>query len=113
MAFLTIDATPVLVQADDAGYAPVKVGSIRRAFDGTLRSSLRDQHYETRGWRTLPLTPAESAAFFAYDDGGLHVISGDAFGGASFNALVTIDDVKMIQDGTAFRVIHAFTLRVT
>lgn len=110
--FLTIDAVPWDVQTSGASTTVVQVGSVSRAFDGTLRSSRRARFVESSGFRTAPLIPADAATFEAYDDGALHSVAGDALG--SVSALISIEGSDFIDEGgTAFRIVHRFKILPT
>jgi hypothetical protein len=114
MAFLTIDGDPWEVYTQGARLQYAKIGSTERAQDGTLRSVRKDQFLEALGWETSFLTEADAATFLAYDDGDVHDISGDAFGGAVLAALVEVVDTLYVDKaGIGFTLIHTFNLRTT
>lgn len=114
MSFLTIDAANVDVQSEGASIRYEKVGTVDRAFDGTLRSSRRDKFASLEGFRTIPLAPSAAATFEGYDDGVTHTISGDVVGGASLSGLVLIEETNLLPDGgTSFLAVHRFTIRLT
>lgn len=107
--FLTIDSVPWDVQSQGAGESYVRIGSERRAFDGTMRSSLRTVKLETSGFQTAPLDSTDSATFRALDDGTFHSIAGDFFSGS---ALVVIEGSSLVRDGdTGFLRVFRFTLK--
>lgn len=114
--FMMIDGTNWYVQSQNGAVVRVRnVGVIaEEAFDGTLLTVLNDTFIDPDGWETVPLTPAQAAAFFVYHDGNLHNVSGDAFGGATLTALVVISSYRQIRYAdSSFRVIFTFSIRPT
>lgn len=109
---LTIDAVSWEVQSSGAAIDRVPIGSVSRAFDGSLRSSRRALFKESSGFRTAPLDATEAAAFEAYDDGALHTVAGEFFG--SVSALIAIEGSDLIDySGTDFRTVHRFKISTT
>lgn len=114
MSFLTIDSAAWDVTTGTARTQLAKAGTAERAFDFTLRSVRQAEKIEAIGWQTSFLNDSDAATFLAYDDGALHSISGDAFGGATLQALVEITDIEYVDaGGIGFTWVYTFNLRTT
>lgn len=100
MPFLTVAGVTVVVQDSSASEGPpTLIGGSARAFDGTLRSSVRASK---RNWQftTNPMTDANVATLRAAIETGTQIVtcSGDALLGASVSCEVQITDIQYIRD---------------
>jgi len=100
MPFLTVAAITVIVQDSSASEQEAeRIGGSARAFDGTLRSSVRNRK---RRWQftTVPMTDAAIATLRSAIETGTQIVtcSGDALLGASVSCEVLITDVSYIRD---------------
>lgn len=103
MAFLVVGGVTVEVVSDGAAERePFTVGESVRAFDGSLRSTVRA---EKREWQfeTYDLSPVQFATLRAAigPSGSLVTCSGDALG-AALLCEVTITAAPYIRDGVGF-----------
>ena len=104
MAFLTITGTPVEVLTDDAALPQAHiVGASQRAFDGTLRVTVRA---EKRNWEfgVLPLTEAQYVAFRTLALTGAPVTcSGDFVNGVAVSCFASLTGETYLADGLGHR----------
>lgn len=111
MPFLVIAGITVPVAPNGAQIlAPERVGSSARAFDGSLRTTVRD---EKKAWRfRTPARPPSTWAALkdAIDSGTFVTCSGDALG-ASFTCEVMLGDSDLVQVAGGFREALTLTLR--
>lgn len=111
MPFLVIDGLTVPVSPSGATVLPPeRIGSSARAFDGSLRTTVR---FEKRGWRfrTPPRPVADWADLEAAIAFGAYVpCSGDALG-ATVTCEVTLADAELIPVPGGFRKALTLTLR--
>jgi hypothetical protein len=99
MPFLVVAGITVIVQDRSAAEnKPRPIGASDYAFDGTLRSSVRNRK---RSWSftTNPMTDAQVATLRTAIETGTGIVacSGDALGG-TVNCEVIIDGVDYIRD---------------
>lgn len=101
MAFMTLDGNTIDIQiAGAAEQDPERGGELSRAFAGNLRSSTGS--WRKRRWRYLHGIISQAAfdsLVSTYDDGDVHVLSGDCVGGASVNCIVQINGGDFRDDG--------------
>lgn len=100
MPFLTVAGITVVVQDDSASEPEAeRIGASARAFDGTLRSSVRARK---RRWQftTNPMTDAAVATLRAAVETGTGIVncSGDALLGGTVSCEVLIADIAYIRD---------------
>jgi len=99
--FLTFNGTPVPILRDGASQRPsVKIGDSARAYDGTLRSTVRGKK---RGWavKTGPLLPAEEDTFREMVDTDDEItVNGDAVNNTPIQCRVDMGETEYISDGT-------------
>lgn len=111
MPFLVIAGITVPVAPDGAAVLPLeRVGSSARAFDGSLRSSVR---LEKRGWRfRTPLRSVETwtALEAAVAEGAEVLCSGDAIGDGA-TCEVTVGDAELVPVAGGFRKALTLVLR--
>lgn len=111
MAFLVIAGITVPVAIGGASVlAPERIGSSQRAFDGSLRTSVR---LEKRGWRfrTPPRWVDDwSVLEAAVADGVAVACSGDAIG-AAVSCEVTLADADLVAVPGGFRKALTLNLR--
>lgn len=111
MPFLTIAGIDVPVSTSGASkLAPERIGSSARAFDGSLRSSVR---LEKRGWQfRTPLRPSGfwTALESAVANGTFVSCAGDAIG-ATVLCEVTIGESELVAVRGGFRRALTLTLR--
>lgn len=109
MPFLTVAGIEVLV-TEWRELATERVGSQRRAFNGSLRTAFRAQR---RAWRFtgLRMDPVDYEALRTATALGQHVTcSGDGLPG-SVTASVEIEDATAVRDGTGHQWIPSATIR--
>lgn len=112
MPFLTVAGITVTVQDRNAQERePTRIGASDRAFDGSLRSSVRTRK---RSWSftSVPLTTADLTTLRTAIETGTGIVacSGDALNGASVTCEVLIGGIDYIRDG---RVASDFSRAIT
>jgi hypothetical protein len=100
MAALTIEGTDWEVRIEGARRAaPRFVGSETEAFDGSLRSTRRDQFHQFT-YQLAPLTTAQLATLTAYALAGKQTVSGDLIPGGPFECFIELSDAVPDEDGS-------------
>lgn len=115
MPFLTIAGLDVEIQVTPAQRGqPTRIGETARAFDGTLRSTVRGQKHAWTG-TTGPLSTTDADALETAIDAahGLVTVAGDWLGG-SFTADVFVTARTPIPDrGAADELAWVLSLQIT
>jgi len=108
MPFLVVGGVTASVARESVSRETIEIGDRARAFDGTMRSTIRSRKYRWTA-RTSPLTQADADTFIAALNGALPVeCSGDWTGAVNTHPEVLGTD--HIGAGSSYRIIVAFAL---
>lgn len=108
MPFLVVGGVAASVARDTAARETIEIGDRARAFDGTMRTTIRSRKYRWSA-RTTPLTQADADTFLAALNGALPVAcTGDWTGAVDTHPEVT--GIEHIGAGSSHRIIVAFAL---
>lgn len=103
MAFLLVNGVEYLVSTQGAAEKqPTRIGESVRAFDGSLRSTVRGVK---RSWvfALAPMPAADALALRAAVDGGAFVVcGGDALGGAPVTCEVVATETPYVDNYPGF-----------
>lgn len=108
MPFLVVGGVTASVARDTAKRETIEIGERARAFDGTMRSTVRARKYRWSA-NTTPLTQADADTFIAALNGGLPVAcTGDWTGSVDTHPEVT--GLDHVGSGSSYRIIVSFAL---
>lgn len=110
MAFLIVSGITVPVAPGGAKRATEEIGDRARAFDGTMRQTIRSTK---RNWSatTTPLSQTDADTLYnALLSTTLPIVCSGDFLGASRNCLATVDDWNYVKQAATYRIVVAFTL---
>lgn len=110
MPFLTIAGATY--EATEVTNTPVDIGVVDRAFDDTLRSSVRAEK-ETLEVSLREMTRTQYQALrTAVEFGKVVVVGGDAVPfGANMDAIVRILEAPYVRDGASFLIVPRIEIR--
>lgn len=108
MPFLTVGGVTVEVAPGGSSRAVTEIGDRARAFDGTMRSTVRSRK-KVFAFTTVPMTQAAATTLETALNGALPVAAtGDRTG--SINTHPEITNVEDVATSGGYRVVYHFTL---